>query len=155
MSPRPGWQWVSTNDSCWLWNHCEQQALLVEDASWFQIAFCQSQLLITMYTKCRWLYLYLANIQKMHNNKTIIVCLFLFVSLCFIVELSLDKTPHLDVSQPRGRWSEQPITFAKDYAVRRFLHTTQWWRHYPLEKFSYTSASSINCVIWDTLKCKM
>ena len=84
----------------------------------FVIASCQSQLLITMYSKSRLLYLYLENVTKIHNKKTI-----LLVRFGFIVELSLNETPHLEVSQSRGRWGEQPKTFVNNYTLMKTLST--------------------------------
>ena len=66
-----------------------------------------------MYTKSRWFYFYLENnkdyfLLYIHLANTAQNC-FLSVFI-FIVDLSPEETPYLDVSQPRVRWNKQPKT---------------------------------------------
>ena len=119
---RLGWLWVSTNDTCWLKTHCEHKHC------WLRMPLvCNSILPVTIVNSD--VHLYLANVTKVHNKKPIFLFLFiLFVRLCFIVELSPDGTPHLDVSQPLRTWSKQPKTFANDCKVMKTLPFSSQWR---------------------------
>ena len=56
--------------------------------------------------------------------------------------------PHFDISQPQERGSDQPKMFAKDYTVMMLPLPS-------MEKFSYTSGSSTDCVIRGIIKCKI
>ena len=53
---RLGWQWVSANDTCWFQNLLWAVGAVGWGWHSFVMVSCQSQLLVAMYIKSRWLF---------------------------------------------------------------------------------------------------